>query len=187
MSQAEELIASLPKEEKEQEEWYCCLYVCDDPEDPTLTNYSLSIFYEEGSVQTRKKCRMCVIESLSNWVSGFFDGSQYNEKVLFALVAKQTAIPIKSSSLNSKAEFWPQVPLGALLSSSWSDTDKMKSLVEAWMLGVYYSAAHTTQNVITFCSEHSVTLFALDDQWKRRMLHCSVTSCYLGRCPSCCQ
>jgi hypothetical protein len=56
MSQAEELIASLPKEEKEQKEWYCCLYACDDLDNPTLTNYPLSIFYEDESVQTRKVC-----------------------------------------------------------------------------------------------------------------------------------
>jgi hypothetical protein len=98
MSQAEELIASLAKEEKEQEEWCCCLYVCDDPDDPTLTNYPLSIFYEDGSVQTRKMCRMCVIESLANSVSSFFDGSQYNEKVLFSLVDKPMAIPSEPSS-----------------------------------------------------------------------------------------
>jgi hypothetical protein len=187
INQVEGLIASLPKEEKEQEEWCCCLYVCDDPDEPTLTNYPLSIFYEDGSVQTRKMCRMCVIESLSNSVSGFFDGSQYNEKVLFSLVEKPKAIPIESSSLNSKAEFWPQVPLGALLSSLWSDTDMMKSLVEAWMRGVYYSAAHTTQNVIAFCPEHPGTLFALDHHRKQRLFHCSVTNCYLGRCPGCCQ
>jgi hypothetical protein len=187
MSQAEELIASLPKEKRDQEEWCCCLYNCDDPENPALTNYPLSVFHEDGSVQTRKMCRMCVIQALSNAVSSFFDGSQYNEAVLFSLVDKPMAIPTEPSPLNAKGEFWPQVPLGALLSALWSDTETMKSFVEAWVRGVYYSAAHTTQNAIAFCPEHPGTLFALDPRRQRKMFHCSVPSCYLGRCPSCCQ
>jgi hypothetical protein len=130
---------------------------------------------------------MCVIELLSNSVSSFFDGSQYKEKILFSLGDKPTAVPIESSSLNSKAEFWPQVPLGGLLSSLWSETNKMKSLVKVWMRGVSSSAAQTTQNVITFCPKHRGTLFALDDQRKQCLFHISVTNWYLGRCPSCCQ
>jgi hypothetical protein len=129
LSQAEELMAS-SMEDNDWEDWCCCLYVCDDPDNPTLANYPLSVFYQDGWARTGKMCRMCVIQALANAVSSFFDGSQYNEGVLFSSADTPMAIRTDPSPVNPKGEFWPHLALGALLSALWYDTETMKSLVD---------------------------------------------------------
>jgi hypothetical protein len=187
VNRANEFMATLPTDLKDDEEWCCCLSVCDDPDSPTLTNFPLSIFREGGVVQTRKMCRMCMAESLSYATGAWFDGVSINKKVLAALKTKPTPIPAESSSVSAGGEFWPQVPLGSMLLALYSDTDQMKGLVRAWVLGVFWAAAHTAQDVIAVCPDHPETMILLTDKTKRKPTHCRVLSCFLARCPKCCQ
>ena len=38
-----------------------CCYICDDPVNPTLTSYSITIYYKNGKTYTNKMCRDCLV------------------------------------------------------------------------------------------------------------------------------
>lgn len=42
------------EEQDNQTETLCCLYICDDPDNPNLTKYPITIFNEDGTTYTNK-------------------------------------------------------------------------------------------------------------------------------------
>jgi hypothetical protein len=183
VQQAQDFIATLG--ESQTTECFCCISVCDDPDKPTLTAYPLSVFYEDRSVQTRKMCRGCVLESLRNAVSSFFDGHKYIESLLESLIAKPVAIATVNYTVNEQHEMWPQIPLGSLLLALYSDSDEMRRLVAAWVHGVFYYSIHMSPDITTACPEHPRHLFVMDEDARFSKLLCTVPGCQMLRCPEC--
>jgi hypothetical protein len=183
VQQAQDFVATLEK--GQTSECFCCIAVCDDPGKPTLTDYPLSVFYEDRSVQTKKMCRECVLESLRNAVGSFFDGQKYIESVLESLIAKPAGIATVNYTVNERHEMWPQIPLGSLLLALYSDSDEMRRMVAAWVHGVFHYAMHTSPDITTACPEHPGHLFVMDESTRFSRLVCTERSCPMIKCSEC--
>jgi hypothetical protein len=169
---------------RDEEECCCCLWICDDPERPVLTRYPLSLFEEDGSVTTRRMCKVCVLESLRNATATFFDGKEIDRAKMKLLREKPAAIAVADANENERHEVWPQAPLGAMMLALLREGPEMKAAVEAWIGGVSWFTLRTSP-ALTACPEHPESFFVLDTLNENRTFHCRVLNCYLARCRRC--
>jgi hypothetical protein len=160
-----------------------CIMLCNDPERPTLTEYPVTIFHEDGHRVTERLCRSCQEESLVSAVGHFMDGAK-GRGLLLSLREKVPMIPLVDCDENEQGESWPHVPIGSLLLTLLREGEHMAALVNTWMLAVYYQTFRTAPDVIQTCPNHPDHLFVVDKN-QTRPVHCRVLNCYLALCPKC--
>jgi hypothetical protein len=160
-----------------------CILMCKDPENPVLTEQSITVFHEDGHCVTERLCRSCQEESLMTAVGQFMDESN-GRTLLRRHREKLPMIPIVDCGENERHEMWPQVPIGSLLFALMMENDKMLPLVNTWMTAIYYQALNTTPTLVQSCPLHPDKLFVIDKR-KKEMIICQVLNCYLAFCWNC--
>jgi hypothetical protein len=160
-----------------------CIMLCNDPERPTLTEYPVTIFHEDGHRVSERLCRSCQEESLVSAVGHFMDDAK-GRGLLVNLREKVPMIPLVDCDENEEGELWPQVPIGALLLTLLKEGERMSSLVNTWILAVYYQTLRTAPDLVQACPNHLNDLFLVDKN-QSRPVHCRVLNCYLALCAKC--
>ena len=175
---AREFLEQANEDQGDMEETLCCLYACDDPENPTLTNYSITIYYQDGKTYTNKMCRECLVSSLQIATDSFYTNGKIDQNALAKINFKPSVIPsVQSQETKDGLQCWPPIPLGQMISALINNDDEMSSLVSAWLNSVNeYSIRTQFKNLYTFCPDHPQKIFKISQN------HFSDFTCRINNC-----
>ena len=171
---------------EESNETLCCIYVCDDPDNPTLTNYPITVYYKDGTSYTNKMCRDCLYSSLEVATESFYSNGEINQEALEKITFKPSVIPsVNSKETEDGLECWPQIPLGQMISALIVNDDEMSSLVSAWLSGVVeYTLRTQSRHYFTFCPDHPHKLYNIK-KFDKFNCFCTVPKCRNLFCSFC--
>ena len=163
-----------------------CLYVCDDPDNPVLTNNAITVYYKDGKMYTNKMCRDCMLDSLRVAVESFYVDGKIDQEALEKTIIKPSIIPsVESKEINNGLECWPIVPLGQLIVTLYRNDDELAGYVSAWLQGVFeFTIRNLAKDKITFCPEHPHRLFELRRN-EQQLLKCTYHGCQNNLCIFC--
>jgi hypothetical protein len=130
-----------------------CIMLCNDPEQPTLTEHPITIFYEDGHQVTERLCRSCQEESLFSAVGHLMDDIQ-SRGLIRTVREKIPKIPLVDCEENDRHELWPHIPIKALLLILLREGERMSALVNTWVLAVYYQTFRTSPELVQACPNH---------------------------------
>ncbi|KAK8839260.1 hypothetical protein M9Y10_032191 [Tritrichomonas musculus] len=188
-NEVKELIDKYKEEvENKEDGTLCCCYICDDPDDPVLTNYPITIYYQDGSTYTNKMCRDCLACNLQVATESFYSNGKIDQKALESISFKPAVIPsITSKETKDGLECWPQIPLGQMISALITNDDELSGLVSAWLHIVSeFSLRTQAKDQFTFCPDHPHHLFNLlnkgDKTYKCKVDNCKNVLCEFCMC-----
>ena len=105
-------------DQENQTETLCCLYICDDPDNPVLTNYPITIYNEDGTTYTNKMCRNCLVDTLKVSTESYYSDGKIDQNAISLITNKLSVIPsVTSNETKNGLECWPQIPLGQMISA----------------------------------------------------------------------
>ena len=159
-----EFISHIETDTDDEEETLCCIYVCDDPENPLLTNYPITIYYQDGKTYTNQMCRDCLVSSLQIATESFFANGQIDQFAIEKINFKPPVIPsVNSKETEDGLQCWPQIPLGQMISSLINNDYELSSLVSAWLNSVNEYTIRTQAKLLyTFCPDHPHKIFKIN-------------------------
>jgi hypothetical protein len=160
-----------------------CILLCNDPERPTLTRHSITVFHEDGHNTVGKLCRCCQEESLISVVGQFLDPIR-GPDLLLNQRDKIPMIPVLDCTENEEHEMWPQIPIGSILLALFKEDDRMEGLLNTWIQAIYHQTLHKSPEFVVFCPNHPIKPFPVD-QNHNRPIRCPVLDCYLAFCQQC--
>ncbi|KAK8842585.1 hypothetical protein M9Y10_025443 [Tritrichomonas musculus] len=139
----------------------CCCYICDDPDNPVLTNYPITIYYKDGSTYTNKMCRDCLACNIQVATESFFVDGKIDQNALERILIKPAVIPsVPSKEDPDGQESWPQIPLGQMISALINNDDELSALTSAWLEGVSeYTIRTQAKDRFAFCPDHPHVLY----------------------------
>lgn len=161
----------------------CCLLICDDPDNPNLSITPLSLYFQDKSTYTSRICRDCILDSIQNAINPYLnDKGQLDQNALDFIKSK----PDKISTYPSKSycngqEYWPQIPIGQLISLLINNDVKTSMAISKWLSIVTEFAVRVLIRKFTFCPNHPHDIFIINGQ----AIHCNNPTCYLFFCPDC--
>lgn len=140
-----------------------CLYICDDPDNPILTNYPITIYYKDGTTYTNKMCRDCLASTLQVATESFFSNGKIDQNAIERITIKPSIIPtVESKETKDGQECWPQIPFGQMISTLINNDDEISSLVSAWLYGIFeFTIRNLAKDQFTFCPDHTHHLHRL--------------------------
>ncbi|KAK8897631.1 hypothetical protein M9Y10_015594 [Tritrichomonas musculus] len=155
----------LSHDHKEITNTLSCCEICEDPNNPTLTKYPISVYFQDGSIYTNKMCRECIVSSLQYATSSFFKDGEIDQDGLVNIFTKLSVIPtIPSTEIDNGKYSWPQIPIDQLISVLIKDDSELSSLISAWLMGVSeYSLRTQARDEITFCPDHPQHLYNINE------------------------
>ena len=167
-------------------ETLCCLYICDDPDNPVLTNYPITIYYNDGKTYTNKMCRDCLADSLRVATESFFNDGKIDKNALNKISIKPSVIPsVECKETNNGEECWPQIPLGQMISALINNDEQMSDLVSAWLQAISEFAVRVAaKDQFTFCPDHPDYIFNLKLRGNR-VFKCTNQECKNSYCDFC--
>lgn len=165
----------------------CCLYICDDPDNPTLTNYPITIYFKDGTRYTNRMCRDCIAESLQVSCESYFIDGKVDQNALEKISIKPPPIPsVESQETNGGLECWPQIPLGQMISALINNDDELSALVSAWLQGVFeFTIRNLAIDKFTFCPDHPHRLFDKQRLDQGQIIKCTFHGCQNQGCIFC--
>lgn len=165
----------------------CCCYICDDFDNPNLTNLPITVYYKDGKTYTNKMCRDCLALNLQAITESFYNNGKINQEALDLISNRPQPIPtIESNEINDGMESWPQIPLGQLVSVLINNDDELAGLVSAWLNSVQeYTIRNLAQGKFTFCPTHPKIIFRIKDMFESPQIKCDVKSCKDVFCNAC--
>lgn len=148
---------------EENNETLCCLYICDDPDFPTLTKYPITIYNKDGSSYTNKMCRDCLYSSLEIATESFYSNGEINQEALQKINVKKAVIrSVERNEIEDGLECWPQIPLGQMISTLINNDDEMSSLISAWLNGVVeFTIRNQSKHLFSFCPDHPQKIISI--------------------------
>ncbi|OHT10725.1 hypothetical protein TRFO_19957 [Tritrichomonas foetus] len=181
---AKEFLNEIHQNHYSETEALCCVYICDNPDKPELTKYPITVYNQDGTFETKRMCRMCMIENLKQITSSYFDGNIINLEKLNMINARIPIIPsISSDEDKTVFQYWPQIPIGQMLFSLISDSPQMKLYVQAWIKGIINYTVLTSPHEFTSCPEHRDSFFRVNKIHENKF--CEHLDCYYMYCLKC--
>lgn len=177
----------IEKENKNKiDETLCCCYICDDPDNPVLTNYPITIYHQDGSTYTNKMCRDCLAINLQVATESFFSDGKIDQNAIDNISFKPSIIPsVDSKETKDGQECWPQIPLGQMISVLILNDDQLADLVSVWLHIVSeYTIRTQAKDQFTFCPDHPHELICLLNRVNKDLC-CKNSSCKNILCQFC--
>jgi hypothetical protein len=160
-----------------------CILLCNDPERPTLTRHSITVFHKDGHTTVEKLCQRCQEESLISMVGHFLDPVDGSD-LLLRQRDKIPMIPLIDFTESANHEIWPQIPIGSHLLALFKEDDRMEGLLNMWIQAVYQQTLHKSPEIVLFCPNHPMIPIPADHQ-QNKPRRCPVLNCYLAFCQHC--
>ena len=180
-NEVNELVRNITEsnEDHENKDTLACCYICDDPDNPTLTHVPITLYYRDGKTYTTKMCRDCLCLNLQETTASFYNNGKINQESLELIQTRPRPIPtIDCKEFNEGMECWPQIPLGQLISVLINNDDELAGLVSAWLNAVQeFTIRNLSKGKFTFCPDHPKIIFRIKDLFDSEQIKCDVKSC----------
>lgn len=164
----------------------CCLFTCDDPDNPVLSTSPLTLYFRDKSTYTSRICRDCVLDSIQNAIFPYLNqkGMIEPDSVAYIVHKPNLISTFQSNSEDHGLTFWPQIPIGQLISLLINNDIKTSSSISMWLDIVSEFAIRSKLRFkFTFCPVHPYKVFKIDDQTLD--IPCDDKNCDLMYCKIC--
>lgn len=151
----------------------CCYYSCDNPEDPVLTKYPITVFFKDGSYYLSKVCHDCLLENFKFNLKYLFVGGKVDQNKVEGIMMRPNIIPsIDSFDCEQGSEIWPVIPLGLMVYVLINDEIELSSYISAWLYSVEeFTIRIMMQNRFIWCNLHPHAIFDIV-KLGEKLFHC---------------
>lgn len=164
----------------------CCLFICDDPDNPYLSNLPLTLYFKDGSSYTSRICRDCILDSIQNATNPYMnERGLIDQRLLQTIQNKPNRISVfPSKSCEDGEEYWPLVPIGQLISLLINNDEQLSEAISNWLrIVVEFGFRSQMALYFTFCPNHPQKIFNKESFGVN--LRCKDHGCNLMFCKVC--